>query len=322
MIDHLKLKFRQSAQEISRSFDRQKLGKGDLSDSLKALSLFEEMGAMIYRIRKSLSPKDPFRKESEDLMSRYAHEVLTFQKVDLKKDKERYASLYDRYRLVWRTYFSLFVFTLCFFLVSLVTGWIVVSQNSDMAGVFLDQNLMEAILEKKAWFQDMGNPLSTGLSISFHNMKVSFFCFILSGLFGFGGVYYLAYNGLFFGAIMAYCHLHGFDDALGAFVVAHGVLELSLIVCATFAGLIFGRVFFMRPLSLFKVRFKIAVQESLIVIAGVIPWFLLCGLVESFISPQPDLAYEIRWAVGAAIAFFFWIFTFAPITTDFKKIKL
>lgn len=147
-------------------------------------------------------------------------------------------------------------------------------------------------------------------------MQVALMCFVFAGILGVGGVGFLIFNGLMFGSTMAYCTLHGFDDALGAFVVAHGVLELSLIVCATFQDLFLVAFFFMRPYSLFKVRFKKAMQDSMIVIAGIIPWFLLCGIVESFISPLPDFSYAGRWAIGAAISFLFWSFTFAAVSSE------
>lgn len=66
-------------------------------------------------------------------------------------------SLYDRYRIVWRSNLSLFIFTLSFFVASIFVGWIVVIQKPDFAGVFLSQDLMEMILEKKASLS-MGSP--------------------------------------------------------------------------------------------------------------------------------------------------------------------
>lgn len=317
MSDRLKLNFRETCREISNALGKSKKGDLELPEYLKMVATFEELGGQLYQIRKSLAANDPFRAQAEDWVAKFSQEILTLQREDPSVNKAGKQQL-RQYRMIWRKYFSLFAFTVSFFIASFIVGWTLVIQKPDMASVFLSQDLMEMILDKKAWFQDIGNPLFTGLKIAFHNMQVSFYCFLFAGFLGFGGLVYLALNGLFFGAIMAYCSLHGFDDALGSFVVAHGVLELTLIVCSTFAGLIFGRVFFLRPRVLFKVRFRVAFADSLVVIAGILPWFLVCGLVESSLSPQTDVPYFFRWVVGFIIAIAFWIFTFWPLGVSSK----
>src|SRR5690606_5238727 len=119
---------------------------------------------------------------------------------------------------------------------------------TEYASVLIPQHLMENIIQNKAWFEDAGDtPLLTGLQIAANNIKVCITAFCLSAIVGVGGLYILCFNGIFFGVIMGVCHLYGFDKPLTEFVLSHGPLELSVIVASAFAGLVYGRVFFMRP---------------------------------------------------------------------------
>jgi hypothetical protein len=43
-----------------------------------------------------------------------------------------------------------------------------------------------------------------------------------------------------------------------------------------------------------------------------LPWLILAGMVEAFVSPREDIAPELKLAVGAAIGGLFWLWTFSP----------
>ena len=58
--------------------------------------------------------------------------------------------------------------------------------------------------------------------------------------FGLGTFYIIATNGLMLGGIFAFTHQHGMAGELLKFVVAHGVVELSVICLAGAAGMMLG----------------------------------------------------------------------------------
>ena len=62
-----------------------------------------------------------------------------------------------------------------------------------------------------------------------NNIAVSLLAFCVGVLFGLGTFYIIAMNGLMLGGIFAFTHQHGLADELFRFVIAHGVVELSVI---------------------------------------------------------------------------------------------
>ena len=197
-----------------------------------------------------------------------------------------------------------------------------VVQRPEFAPLLVNQGMMENILEKNAWFESLQEySVFGGVMIAWNNILVSVKCFVFSALVGLGGLLLLAYNGIHFGSVMGFCYTHGFDGELSGFVVSHGILELTLIVAASFTGLLFGRVFYMRPYSLFGRRMKRAAHDGGHVLAGLVPWFLVAAAVESLISPWPQIPVTFKLALGALLALMFWIWTFAPshIATEVRS---
>jgi uncharacterized membrane protein SpoIIM required for sporulation len=134
--------------------------------------------------------------------------------------------------------------------------------------------------------------------------------FAAGALLGLGGLFFLAFNGVFFGAIFGFCALHGFQSSLGSFVLAHGPLELSVIVCASFASMLFGRAFFMRPLSALPRRLWQGARQGSMVLAGSVPWLVVAAVMEAFVSPVPWIPVYLKLGAGIAVAIIFWTWTF------------
>jgi uncharacterized membrane protein SpoIIM required for sporulation len=172
---------------------------------------------------------------------------------------------------------------------------------------------MEMILEQEKWFDKLAeNPVMGALSITINNIKVGLNAFLASALVGIGGLIILCFNGLFIGAIFGYCQANGFHHALGEFVLSHGPLELSIIIAAAFAGLIYGRVFFQRPYRFFGVRLGHEARRGATIIIGTLPWLILAGFFEGFISPFYYFNWQQKLIAGLLLAAIFWFWTFMP----------
>lgn len=271
---------------------------------------FELMAKWLYRLRSS-GDTSPLRHDVESLVAGAARDLLGFQAED--KRKAPTDTLTYRYRQTWRDNFSLFLYTLAMFMVACIVGWHIGSLNYEYAAVLIPQPLIEDILDHHKWFDRIQDaPLSYGISIAWNNINVAINCFLLAALAGLGGVYILVFNGLFFGAILGFCYTHEFHDALLNFVVGHGVLELTIIVAATFSGFIFGRVFYMRPYRLFRVRIAAATRDAAVLLLGLLPWLVVAACLEVFVSPWPFLDYQSKIWLGIIAAVAFWAWTFWP----------
>jgi len=155
------------------------------------------------------------------------------------------------------------------------------------------------------WWEDLNEANQIGSSQIFtNNIRVTFYAFALGAMFGLGTLYVLAFNGAMFGAIMALTYRAGFGNDLLAFVVGHGVIELSCIFIAGGAGLLIGTALLM-PGNLSRAdAFKSRGLEAVRLIVGCIPLLVIAGIIEGFISPapiSPVIKFTIAGLTGIAL---------------------
>lgn len=74
----------------------------------------------------------------------------------------------------------------------------------------------------------------------YNNISIGFQTFAGGLLFGLGSLFYLLFNGLFFGAIASHLTLMGFTETFWPFVVGHSSFELTAIVIFGGVGLMLG----------------------------------------------------------------------------------
>jgi uncharacterized membrane protein SpoIIM required for sporulation len=155
------------------------------------------------------------------------------------------------------------------------------------------------------WWENLNEANQIGSSQIFtNNIKVTFYAFALGAMFGIGTLYVLAFNGAMFGAILALTYRAGFGNDLLAFVVGHGVIELSCIFIAGGAGLLIGTALLM-PGNLSRAdAFKSRGMEAVRLIVGCVPLLVIAGIIEGFISPapiHPAIKFTVAGVTGVAL---------------------
>lgn len=148
----------------------------------------------------------------------------------------------------------------------------------------------------------VGEQTTVSAEIFVNNIRVSFLAFALGISFGVGTVIVLVFNGAMLGSIAGLAVGAGNGTTLFTLVVAHGVLELSIIAVAAAAGMAMGSSMLVPgnvPRSRSLAR---AGRHAVEVILGTIPWFIVAGLIEGFITPNgfgPTVAGIVGVVAGA-----------------------
>jgi len=320
MLNLVRIQIRQRQSEFSEKYrnflhNLQNPRPEIFNETFQILTEYELLTNDLYRLRASSPRSDPLRQRTEDYVAGVSHEILGLQKVEEKKSG--YREFIQNYRRVWRENFSLFVFTLVLFLASALLGWYITWSDPGNAMAFAPESIFEDVLNKHKWFEEVQEaPLVYGLLIARNNIGVAITCFIFGALLGVGGLYILSYNGLMLGSLFAFCSLNQFNDALLNFVVGHGALELTIIIASAFASFLIGRVFYMRPYRLFKVRMAAAVRDAKYVLLGILPWLIVAAFVEVFVSPWPQFGFTFRILVSVSLAGIFWFWTLKPMPSS------
>jgi uncharacterized membrane protein SpoIIM required for sporulation len=107
------------------------------------------------------------------------------------------------------------------------------------------------------------------------------------------------------GAAFAFTRQYAMDARLFEFVVAHGVVELSVIVISGAAGISLGEAL-IRPGRLTRrAAFEAAVRNAGAVMLVCVIFLVGAGLIEGFVSPNSSVPLAARIVIGVCYMFLF-----------------
>ncbi len=134
-------------------------------------------------------------------------------------------------------------------------------------------------------------------SIMTNNIKVAILAFAGGVTFGLLTVYVLIYNGILIGALAALFLQHGKMYEFWAYIVPHGMIELTAIFIAGGAGLLMGYKLFVPGQFSRGYQLMTQAKRSVQLLLGTIPLFIIAGIIEGFITPAA-ISLEAKYSVA------------------------
>lgn len=180
-------------------------------------------------------------------------------------------------------------------------GFLVTMLHEDFATLFLGPGHIAGLRDGSVWTDGVSKVAPSSVlssSIMTNNMSVALFAWaggILAGLFT---IYVVGFNGLMFGSVLAIVWRYDLLDRLLAFISAHGPLELFLITVAGAAGLTLGRGLVVAESRPRAQVFRAHAARSVKLVIGTLPWFVLLGVVEGYVSPNMTIATSVKALAG------------------------
>ncbi|MBC7891891.1 MAG: stage II sporulation protein M [Sphingobacteriaceae bacterium] len=159
------------------------------------------------------------------------------------------------------------------------------------------------------------------LAITFNNIRVAFFAFVLGVTFSTGTVWLLFQNGVMLGAFQTFFYQKGFLLTSLLTVWIHGTLEISAIVIAGCAGLVMGNSLLFPGTYPRLHSFRQGAKQGLKIAVGLVPIFIAAGFLESFVTRLPLPWYLSGSIIAASAAFIGWYFVWYPIQLQTKNAK-
>jgi uncharacterized membrane protein SpoIIM required for sporulation len=137
-----------------------------------------------------------------------------------------------------------------------------------------------------------------------HNMEVSFLVFALGLTFGVGTLGLLFFNGVPLGALAAQYHQDGEALFFWAWILPHGVTELTVVCIAGGAGLVIARGLWLPGRASRAAAVARESRAATRLLLGALPLLLLAGVVEGSVSQlhPPTLPYAAKLLFAAMIA--------------------
>lgn len=204
----------------------------------------------------------------------------------------------------------LLMYTFMLFAGAILCGWLLITLNPDLATLFVSTEMINRVQAGELWTEGLLNVMPSSvlsLSLMTNNITVSIFAFSLGAFYGLGTLYIITLNGLMLGGVFAFTAQYGLHDDLFKFVIAHGVVELSVICIAGAMGLKLGEALLRPGTHTRQQAFRGATGNAAKVLLVAVPFLIVAGLIEGYISPDPRFDLSFRVTVGISSGLVFWL---------------
>jgi uncharacterized membrane protein SpoIIM required for sporulation len=139
--------------------------------------------------------------------------------------------------------------------------------------------------------------------ITWNNVLVSFLVFVYGIFASLGTAFHLFRNGLMVGTfIMFFAREQQLSMALPV-IMLHGTIELSSIVIAGAAGFTMGNGLLFPGTYSRLISFKNGAMKGLKIVMGLVPFFILAGFIESFITRYAFMHWSLKSIIIGLSAF-------------------
>ncbi len=197
-------------------------------------------------------------------------------------------------------------------------GWIGMMFDPEAAAYLVPGEHQQLDPEKRRDKEAQSEGASTGEQAVFtsflftHNIQVAFFCFALGLTAGLGTAILMFLNGVMLGSLAWVYTSKGMAGWFWAWILPHGIPEITAIVIAGAAGFVLARGL-VAPKGLSRrVALKREGKTALQLLLGTLALFVLAGFIEGTISqihpPRLSVAFKVGFAllVGSGVYAYLW----------------
>lgn len=193
-----------------------------------------------------------------------------------------------------------------------IFGFVATWFDTDFTHFVMLSQVPEMAANNNQWWLSLNDANQVGAtSILSNNILVTFRVFAMGALLGIGSFYDLAFEGARFGSVFAACYKINppFGNELAAFVVGHGVVELSCIFFCGGAGMMIGYAI-INPGDLTRGQaLKKKGIEAVRIVIGCAFFLVITGIIEGFLSPAPIPKFiKIATGVLTGLAVYSYLF--------------
>jgi uncharacterized membrane protein SpoIIM required for sporulation len=200
-----------------------------------------------------------------------------------------------------------------------LAGWWLISTYPTLISLVASEAMIEHVESGKLWTDGLINVMPSSLlsaQILSNNIVVSLFAVCSGVLFGLGTFYLIGLNGFMLGAVFAFVHQHGLGERLFEFIVAHGMVELSVICIAGAMGAAIGDSLIRPTHSSRRESFHSCVTRLAPLMAFCALLLIGAGTIEGFISPDPAFPLWSRVTIGAL----YWLLMVLALSGRWRRI--
>ncbi|MGJ8667216.1 MAG: stage II sporulation protein M [Patiriisocius sp.] len=148
-----------------------------------------------------------------------------------------------------------------------------------------------------------GGELGTFLGITINNIRVAFLAYAFGVITSIGTGYILFSNGVMLGAFFTFFYNRDLLFEASKTIWLHGTIEISVIVIAGCAGLIMGNSILFPKTYSRRISFLKGAKDGLKVVVSTIPFFIIAGFIEGFITRYSNMPVWLAMTIIFASLF-------------------
>jgi len=134
-----------------------------------------------------------------------------------------------------------------------------------------------------------------------NNIGIGFRTFATGILFTLGSLFFLMFNGVYFGAVSAHIVSIKYQSTFFSFVIGHGSFELTAILISGMAGILLGWSL-IAPGNISRLdALKLASAKAIQLMYGAILFLVIAAFVEAFWSSSSNLTNTTKYIVGGSL---------------------
>lgn len=210
-----------------------------------------------------------------------------------------------------RSMSQIIIATITLFITSFACGWLLIATYPDLITLFVSTEMIDRVQSGELWTDGLLNIVPSSvlsLQLMTNNITVSIFAFAMGAFYGLGTLYIIILNGLMLGGTFAFTAQYNLDGELFKFIISHGVIELSVICISGAMGLKLGEALLRPGSNTRQQAFQQATTDAGKVLIVVVPFLIIAGLIEGYISPDPAYSLRFRLLTGITTGTLFWLF--------------
>ncbi|MBT8261216.1 MAG: stage II sporulation protein M [Bacteroidia bacterium] len=257
----------------------------------------DELSALYVEITDHLSYAQTFYPNSNTLRYLNGLSVLAHQKIykTKRESRSRIITFFTQeFPLFFSQYQKQLLISFLTFALFTVVGAYSSATDGNFVRLILGDGYVNMTLDNiekgdpMAVYKEMGE-MNMFLGITINNIRVALFAFGLGIFFSLGTLFILMRNAIMLGSFQYFFYDHGMLWESARTIWIHGTIEISVIIVAGAAGLVFGNgLLFPGTYSRLQ-SFIRGAKDGVKILISTIPFFIIAGFLEGFVTRHTEM---------------------------------